>query len=296
LQESGFLSVAQSELMYSDSTKYEIEKWEKYDRQTEKPKVENFEKKQTVSEIPFDLAEAKDTGFFCCGTSQSGKTTLSKHLAKRLIDNGISVYVLDTSRAWTEETPIENVITVPHNGNSIFVQPAKSAILDLSELGFAERIRFVNEFTKMIYRWCQSFGYKSAPFTFIIFEEAQTYFYNGSFRSTKKYSAPIDLVTVGANYNLRFGLITQFPAMVDKAPVKISQQRYFGWTTEKNDLDYIRKFIGKEHLDDIKNLRKGEFFYQLRNDIIKCKTEPFGKVKSNSKVQWQTEFSFPLVS
>jgi hypothetical protein len=100
--------------------------------------------------------------------------------------------------------------------------------------------------------------------------------WNGCFRSTKKYAPMIDLVTVGANYNLRFGLITQFPAMVDKAPVKISQQRYFGWTTEKNDLDYIRKFIGKGYLDEIKNLRKGEFLYQCRNEIAKFSTKPYG--------------------
>ena len=66
-------------------------------------------------------------------------------------------------------------------------------------------------------------------------------------RSTRKYGALVDTVIVGANYNLRFGLTTHFPATVDRVP-KIAQQRYFGWTTEKNDPDYIRKFSAKNGL------------------------------------------------
>ena len=245
--------------------------------------------------IPFDLTEAKDTGFFICGTSQSGKTTLAQWLAKYMTDKGVAVYALDVSRAWPENRSIRNVITVPHGGSEITIQPNRSTVIDMSQLSFAERKRFVNAFVEMLYRWHMAFGYKQAPFEFIIFEEAQTYFYNGCFRSAKHYAAPIDLVTVGANYNLRFGLITQFPAMVDKAPVKIAQQRYFGWTTEKNDLDYIRKFIGKERIDEIKNLKKGEFLYQLRNRITKFQSGKFSPIiNRTSDVAWNTQFNFPL--
>jgi len=222
--------------------------------------------------IPFNLAEAKDTGFFECGTSQSGKTTLAKHLVDYLMRQGVIVDVLDVSRAWANDTPLQEVITVPHAPHGeieISIPLNRSVVLDMSPLSFAERKQFVNRFVDVAYRAHMAMGYKASPHRFIIFEEAQTYFPNGCFRSAKNYSAPIDLVTVGANYNIRFGLITQFPAMVDKAPVKIAQQRYFGWTTEKNDLDYIKAFIGKGHLDAIRNLRKGEFLYQCRNDITK---------------------------
>ncbi len=244
--------------------------------------------------IPFDIAEAKDTGIFGCGTSQSGKSTLFKWLVKRLIENGNIVYVLDTSKVWTQETPITYVVEAPHNGREITITPGQSTILDLSELSFDERFRLVNALTANLYAWCKSFGYKKAPFTFVIYEEAQTYLPNGCMRSSRKYGSLIDLITVGANFNIRFGLITQFPAMVDKAPVKIAQQRYFGWTTEKNDLDYIQKFIGKEWLNEIKGLRKGEFLYQCRNNITKFRCEPFSARLLKADAVTGNSYSFLL--
>jgi hypothetical protein len=113
-------------------------------------------------------------------------------------------------------------------------------------------------------------------------------------------------VTVGANFNLRFGAITQFPAMLDKALVKITQQRYFGFTTENNDLNYVKGFVGKEHTDRLNkdgtpnqnsvfNLQKGQFLYQLRNRIEKiqsCKYEnPTTDFTLNGQ---QVEFAYSL--
>jgi hypothetical protein len=277
LKENGHWQCAISELMM-DRSKHEVERFESYIRATE-----NFAEKQTLSEVPFDFPEAMSTGFFVSGTSQSGKTNLAKLLTAKLLNHGVSVYVLDVSRAWTQETPIENFITVPHNGTETSFRPFESAILDLNALSFDERFRFVNAFIQTVYDIHKSYGYKRAPYEFIFCEESQTYWPNGCFRSTKKYAPAIDLVTVGANFNLRFGLITQFPAMVDKAPVKISQQRYFGWTTEKNDLDYIQKFIGKEWLSEIKSLQKGEFLCQLRNKVTKFQCRKFGIATANDE-------------
>jgi hypothetical protein len=249
--------------------------------------------------IPFDLTEAKDTGFFACGTSQSGKTTLCKHIVKQIVDAGLSVYVIDVSKAWTVDTPISNTITVPSNPVDFNMPTNTSTVLDISNLGFVERFKFVNAFTQCIYDWHKSKGYKKAPFEFVFFEEAHTYLPSGSFRSARKYAPLIDLVTVGANFNLRFGAITQFPAMIDKA-VKICQQRYLGWTTEKNDLDYIEKFIGKEYTnpkqpDSVFNLRKGQFLYQLRNKIEKIQSSPYESPKANFTLNGQTvDFRFNL--
>lgn len=297
LQENGHWQCALSELM-RDNASHAVQEWKDYDAV-----VENLEKKPEQpksnaqkQELPFDIQESMDTGFFISGTSQSGKTNLAKLLAAKLLNHGISVYVLDVSRAWNYNSPIANVLRVPHGGNSINVQPMRSTVLDLSVLSFEERFRFVNAFTANMYQWCKSFGYKSAPFTFVIYEEAQTYLPNGCFRSTKRYSPMIDLVTVGANFNIRFGLITQFPASVDKSPVKISQQRYFGWTTEKNDLDYVQRFIGKEWLSEIRALRRGEFLYQCRNSIQKFQCQKFGLPTTNNGFSYQYKFPIPMVS
>jgi hypothetical protein len=54
------------------------------------------------------------------------------------------------------------------------------------------------------------------------------------------------LVTVGANFDLRFALLTQFSALVDEALVKTCDQRYFDATWESNDSAYLEGFLGKE--------------------------------------------------
>ncbi|MFA5307268.1 MAG: hypothetical protein WC365_07515 [Candidatus Babeliales bacterium] len=237
--------------------------------------------------IPFDITEAKDTGFFDCGTTQSGKSTLAKHQAEKLMDNGINVYALDVSKVWTLDSPIDNIIEVPHDCATVDIPANQSAVIDLSHLGYVNRIKYVIQFCKAIYEWHMNKGFKRAPFEFVIFEEAHTYFFNGCFRSPKQFSPCIDLVTVGANFNLRFGAITQFPAMLDKALVKITQQRYFGWSTEMNDLNYIRAFVGREYVnpknpDSVFNLRKGQFLYQLRNNIAKIQSRPYVKKKADT--------------
>jgi hypothetical protein len=294
LREQGLLAVAQSELMYSDSTKYELEKWEKYAEQMEQPKTENFEEKQTVSEIPFNLNEAYDTGLFTCGANQSRKTTLNKHLVQHMINNGVIVNVLDISRAWSVEgeTPIRETIVIPDTDRpDVQFDICRNIVFDMSELSLKHRLEFANAFTKTVYDWQKSFGYKRAPFRFVVYEEAQGYIANGSFRSLRKFSPIVDMISVGANFNIRAALITPFPANVDKAPVKSAQQRYFGWTTEKNDIDYVKKFVGKERVPELKNLQKGEFMYQRGTHITKFSVERFGSVAVNK----QSEFNYNLV-
>lgn len=103
-----------------------------------------------------------------------------------------------------------------------------------------------------------------------------------SVRKNPIYDGVLDLVTVGANYGLRFGLITQFPALVDKAPVKIASQRYFGLTWEKNDIGYIQFFIGKEQGTRLKTLATGEFIYQPRGTTEKVKCSKFLSTSNDS--------------
>ena len=89
------------------------------------------------------------------------------------------------------------------------------------------------------------------------------------------------LITVGANFNISFGLITQFAAEVSKLPVKATQQRYFGLTSEPNDIRYIRGFIGKEQAEELRNLSVGEFIYSYRNKIQRFQTwQPENKNKN----------------
>ena len=257
--------------------------------------------------IPFNLTEAKDTGMFGCGTSQSGKSTLMKHLVEKIMNNGISVYVIDVSGTWTHCSPIQNTIVI-HPNETVDVPTNTSTVLDLSQLGYIQRVNYVIAFCQALYDWHKKFSFKKAPFEFVFFEEAHTYFPNGCFRSPRRFSPCIDIVTVGANFNLRFGAITQFPAMLDKALVKITQQRYFGFTTENNDLNYVKGFIGKEHTDRLNkdktpnlnsvfNLHKGQFIYQLRDKTEKIQSIDYKKPQSSYTVtatQQQVSYNFVL--
>ncbi len=229
--------------------------------------------------VPYNVVEGRDTGFFIAGTSQTGKSTLAKHIVQQIIDSGDCVYVLDVSKTWSENSPIQKVYEYKNEDNDIELAPTVSAVLDIADLGFERRIKFVNAFTKMVTMWHRKQGHKKAPQAFIFYEESHTYFPNGCFRSPRKYAPCVDLVTIGANYNLRFGLITQFPALVDKTLVTITQQRYFGRTTEPNDLNYIKNFIGKKWIKDdnpdrIQRFGKGQFLYNY-NDIEKIQSTPY---------------------
>jgi len=243
--------------------------------------------------IPFNLLEAKDTGFYVSGTTQSGKTNLAKHLVNTLTDNGINCYILDVSKAWPGQCSIQDTIEVSADASNFEIPRDRSCVLDLSALEYTRRTKYVIAFCRAIYNYHKSCGFKAAPFEFIVFEEAHTYFANGVFRSPRIFSPCIDIVTVGANYNLRFLAVTQFPAMLDKALVKVCQQRYFGWSTEMNDLSYIRSFLGKENVnpknaDSVFNLRKGEFIYQLRNHIEKIQSNRYTAPQSSYNLNGAT--------
>lgn len=273
LKEDGFWSVAVSELMSSPYKRYEdLEQPEKSIKEIEK-KIENFEKK----ELSFDVDLAIDSGFYVSGTSQSGKSNLAKCIVQKLIQNGIRVFVVDPSKAWTHDSPIKNVLLVDTKINQYLWHD--STVFDVSALSTRFKVLFVNQLCKDIYEMHVD-GYE--PKEFIVFEEAQTYLPQGCTRLAIRRSSPLesvlDVVTVGANYGLRFGLITQFPALCDKAPIKICQQRYFGWTWERNDTNYVKAFLGKEWATKLQGLQKGEFVYQCRDKTELIKTPCYGQI------------------
>lgn len=243
--------------------------------------------------VPFDILLAVDSGFYVSGTSQSGKTNLAKHLVQQLIDKGIRCYVLDSSRAWTHDTPIKEILEVTTQTQQYIWQA--STVFDISTLNARQKVLFVNQLCHDIYEMHLD-GFIDKEF--IIFEEAQTYLPQGCMRLATRKSNPLesvlDVVTVGANYGLRFGLITQFPALVDKPPVKITQQRYFGWTWERNDVNYVKAFIGKEWAAKLQSLQKGEFIYQCRDKTELIKTALFKTpiIKSAPEIWDSVNYSY----
>jgi hypothetical protein len=242
---------------------------------------------------PFNVTQALDTGFFACGTSQSGKSNLAKFLVADLMRAGIVVYVIDPSRVWLHDTPIKQTIAIcemrgqagPWYGSTVF---------DVSTMNVHEQIAFTNTLCSALNQ--RHINGETVYKEFVLFEESQTYIPNGCLRLSMRKNNPLEgvlkLVTVGANYGLRFGLITQFPAMVDKACIKITQQRYYFWTWEKNDVQYLKAFLGKEWAEQLGTLQKGECLCQNKMNITRIKTPIFKNAPEQKPFENQFSFSW----
>ena len=256
LSESGFIQEARSQLM----------------RNRYRSEIENRDYLEDINGFQCDLEEAMRTGLFISGTSHSGKTNLGFILADRLMKEGVIVYVADPSQAW-KNSSIPNLLTVKWNSQIKWNDgtPKQSTVFDISRLTVLQQKMFVERFCKTLFNARVNSNYR--PKTFLMLEEAHLYFPEGCMRA-KAYQEALRIVTVGRNFNIRFGLITQWCALIDKTVIKFPRQKYFGYTDEKNDKQYLRNFIGK-HVDELENLEVGEFIYDYGKTTKKIQTPLF---------------------
>jgi len=90
---------------------------------------------------------------------------------------------------------------------------------------------------------------------FLMFEEGSSYFREGFMRS-KRFGNTSMLMSEGRNYGVRFMVITQFFASIDKIAIRYMRQRYFGSTNEPRDVEYITKFFAREQKEEIGKAKK----------------------------------------
>lgn len=209
--------------------------------------------------MKFDIEEGKKSGVYFSGTSGSGKTTAAKKVIQALMEAGITCYIFDPSQAWVKDSPIKNVMVVQQVPTILDFPEGTSYVFDISRLKVEEQKEVVSDFCKTIWTFQVNKPDTERKWMFVFFEEAQIYLQQNSMRS-KSAAEVMRLITVGRNFKIRYGLITQFPSTIDKLPVKMTKQRYFGYTDEKNDKDYIRSFLGEE-CEKLKELKLGEFIY-----------------------------------
>lgn len=95
---------------------------------------------------------------------------------------------------------------------------------------------------------------------------------------SKKYQEALWIVTTGRNFRIRFGLITQWCALIDKTVIKFPRQRYFGYSDEKNDKEYLRNFIG-DWVNELESLNVGEFVYDYGKTTRKVQVPRFRRVE-----------------
>lgn len=210
--------------------------------------------------IKFDIEEAKKSGVYLGGTSGSGKTNTAFSLIDALMQQGIIVYVFDPSQAWQNKSNVPHYIVVDKLETFSFDQN-QSLIFDISHLYVEDQRKLVAAFCKSIYMSQVNLPPEKRQWIFIFFEEAQIYLQQNSMRN-RASAEVMRLITVGRNFKIRYGLITQFPSTIDKLPVKMTKQRYFGYTDEKNDIEYVKAFLGIDKAKELNTLKTGEFIYQ----------------------------------
>jgi hypothetical protein len=253
LSENGFIQTARSMLM-TDQYRSQVEG---------KDYVENLE------DFTFDVSEALQNGIYTVGTRGCGKSDLNMYVAQKLMSEGIIVLVFDPSVDWIKRSNVSKYVTVqPFAPITI---PTESIIYDVSLLTPPQQREFVERFNRALVEY--QISNTKEKWYFCIFEEAHTYFYQGSLKSTAMQYT-VRALTQGRNFRISMALITQFSSMLDKDSMKFMVQRYFGVSNEPNDVSYLKGFLNK-HVQELKTLDSGEFLYFNKGKISKVHIESF---------------------
>jgi hypothetical protein len=154
-------------------------------------------------------------------------------------------------------------------------------IYDLSLLTPPQQREFVERFNRALVEY--QISNTKEQWYFCIFEEAHTYFYQGSMRS-KAMQHTVRALTQGRNFRISMALITQFSSMLDKDTMKFMVQRYFGVSNEPNDLRYLHGFLGKD-AEQLKTLDNGSFLYFNKGKISKVGIELYEPRVDKTQIQ-----------
>jgi hypothetical protein len=249
LRESGFISVAISELM-SDTATRQTEQYTDYIQA-----VENFNKK-----FSFDIEAALTNGVTICGNRGTGKTSLAKTIVRELQRQAVNVKIFDNSQAWLSSS-IETIIEVTPNSQ---VASFDSAIYDLSRLTPQEQRSFIEKQVKTDYYEAVKTPQTQRESTVFVFEECEIIL-------GKNYT-PImqQLVSVGRNFKLSYVAIAQRLARIGTDLISLSGQLYIGKLHEQNDLAKIRNWVSDTQA--LKDLNLGDFirYSNGKTELIHC--------------------------
>lgn len=257
LVEGGFIQAAKSQLM-RDRNRKQIEEYFVPDQ-------------LHASAFQFDVKEALANGVYVCGTTGSGKSDMAMMHADAMMKAGATVLVFDGTRDWISRSSIPNYVTIKPNQKIPIILNHKNVIFDMSLLNPIEQKEFVKGVCKILWRHQVQHG---THWYYLIFEEGHIYFPQGCMRSNQ-YASLVQLVTGGRNYKIRFEIVTQFSAMIDKNVMRYMRQRYCGYTDEPNDIGYVGDMIGREYKDKLKTLKAGQFLYKHGNKVSLTEIEPY---------------------
>jgi len=253
LAESGFVTVAKSELMTNTETKNE--QWLNVDY------PEDFN---------VDVKQLFESNALILGSRHTGKSDLSMMIADKCMEKGSIVVCFDPSQDWQNRSSIPSfqTLAIPYIDNI----PTESVVYDISLLSPFESQKAVDSFCGKLFR--QQAEIPDRKNYLVVFEESHTYFPQ-SCMMAKAYQNTVKLLSVGRNLGISCLLISQFASMLDKFAIKHSvSQTYLGFTKEFNDLKYLRSLLGSD-VKELPKLKDGQFVYLTRNGLSKIAIEPF---------------------
>ena len=237
-----------------------------------------------TAKFKFNIAEALKSGFYVSGTTGCGKSDIAMRCVDKLRKQGVICIVFDPSQDWLARYPADQFVKPNTLSGKPFLAEVRlvgTTVVDISTLTLTQTKTLVENFCENIFLQQAMRMPEKRNFYFIVFEEAQTEFPQGILRA-KRMQNVVRLLTQGRNFKIRIGMVTQFAAMLDKDAMKFQKQRWFGWTDEKNDSEYISAFIGDEQAETLKYFDSGDFLYYFpsRNILEKIHIHPYkAKVK-----------------
>jgi hypothetical protein len=272
LTENGFIQTAKSTLM----------------RDQYRSQIESKDYMENLEDFQFNVFEALQNGIYTVGSRGCGKSDLNMYVAQKLMKDGVIVLVFDPSMDWLKRSSILKYVSVkPYMAITI---PNESMIYDLSLLTLSQQREFVERFNRALVEY--QISNVKEQWYFNIYEEAHTYFYQGSMRS-KAMQYTVRALTQGRNFRISMALVTQFSSMVDKDTMKFMVQRFFGVSNEPNDVEYLKGFLGK-NVEELKSLDNGEFLYFNRGKISKVSIEPYTSNISKTQIRQTEPFIMPI--
>ena len=217
------------------------------------------------SPFRFSVAEAYKSGFAISGTTGCGKTVTAFHCADELRKSGVTLFIFDPSQAWSAYSIRHKVVfkdqlspaSIDAGLNSVRLE---DTVLDCSTLTTLQFQEIADKFCWLLFQHQVRTPEDERRQMFVIFEEAHIVLPEGSMKA-KRLQNIVRLMTIGRNFKIRMGIVTQFASLIDKTAIRFAGQRYFGWTVEYNDVHRISSMIGKEEAETLKYYKTGEFFY-----------------------------------
>jgi hypothetical protein len=277
LVENGFVASAQSQLMCSDrASLHGVETI-----------VQKQEETLTKNGFEVDVQEAFKNGLFDAGSTGSGKSDVMMNAVQQMPEDTIIV-VFDPSQDWQSRSSIPRYMTLEEP--YIAELPQESIIYDISFLSTQQTQKVVESFSERLMRQQAETPKSQRRQYFIIFEEGHEYFSEGALRA-KRLENTAKIMTRGRNFRIRFACITPFSSLIDKKAMKYMAQRYFGYTSEPNDIRYLRELL-KGEVEKLKTLRSGQFIYFNRGETQLINIKPF-QSKTTPKLVHSNVHNFP---